>query len=96
MESEAYQVNIGNNKRHLTIISLRRITEDGKNFMLYNWNEETTYNTLTIEKVEEAIEEADVKNYQHPTEENGLKKWLCEPINVTEEEMELINDFLNE
>jgi len=54
------------------------------------------HNAVKAEKkVEEAINRADIKNNQTEAEENELNERLDEPVEVTVEEMELINEFLD-
>ena len=94
-ENGVYQVKIKSHKRHLQINSLTLLTEDVKEFMLYDWKEKTTYDNLTSETVKEAIKGADTKNNNRKSEENSQKEWLDEPVKITDEDMELINDFLD-
>jgi len=49
--NEVYQVNIKRHRRNLYIKSLKLLTKEGKEFMLYDWQEETTYNTWNINRV---------------------------------------------
>jgi len=91
--NEVYQVSIRRHNRNLHVESLKSLTKEGKDFMLYDWREETTYNTLTSTKINEAIEGADLENAKRELERRQ-KGCFTDSITVTDEEMELINEFL--
>jgi len=67
--------------------------------MLYDWKEETNFNNLTIEKMQHGMDNADSKNKQKHDkvmESDEIMGDLFDiPVEMTEDDIELINEFLN-
>jgi len=70
---EVYQLSLASRKGGLYVERIRK-RQDLKNKVLYFWQEETTFATLTREKIEKSMRDADQFNalqesYQQPEEE---------------------------
>jgi len=94
-----HEVLITKRRQLLEIESLVLITEKYQNFVLYEWDEETTYRTLMTKKVEEAIIRADIKNNVNKAAEDNHSVGVAEEgdnetVKITDEDLEFINEFL--
>ena len=87
------------NKKRLRTKDLEVIIENDDGFMLYDWEEETNYDNLTIEKMQQGMNQADIRNEQRHDQVMKDDEFMAElldiPVKITEDDMELINDFLN-
>jgi len=77
-----------------------QISEDAS-FILHEWTEEDKFNELTTTRINESIIAADKRNHGKQSGEQGKDTYCvsnetCNNIsqNLTEEELELIKDFL--
>ena len=65
--------------------------------VLYDWEEEVNYGNLTEEKIQQGMHKADEKNkqtFEQATNEQLLWDGFVEPEEITEEDKEMINEFL--
>jgi len=97
--NKVYQVTLYYSNKRLRLKCLEVIAENDDGFILYDWEEETTYDNLTTEKIQRSMNYADVKNKQRHNQvinyDDATKDFLDKSMEVTEEDMELINEFLN-
>jgi len=71
--------------------------------LMYNWDGETSYDSLTVGKIRRSMNDAEAKNGEkinaivHSAKENleAVEDFMIQEVNVTEEDLELIDDFLN-
>jgi len=77
---EVYQITISKYCRYLRVETIVKLTKEKNNEVLYDWDEETTYDNLAIEKIEAAMERANVERRQTEPEGNHVQEWLNEPI----------------
>jgi len=94
-EDKVYQVKMKWHNRQLRVAKLDLITNDGEGFILYDWMEETTFNSITKEKIKQGMKMADL-NYNKQKHEETIEYDLFNvPVEITEDDMELIDEFLN-
>ena len=98
--NKVYQVTLYYNQKRLRTKDLEKIAEDDDGFILHDCAEETNYDNLTVEKMQQSLNhaDADIRNKQRHDqvmENDGFMAELFDkPVTVTEEDMELINEFL--
>jgi len=72
---------------------------DGERFSLYDWEEETNYDNLTTEKMQQGMNHADIRNKQRHDQimedDEVMAELFDNPVEMTEDDMELINEFLD-
>ena len=94
-----YQVTLHFHERKLSAKELKMTNENDSGCVLYDWEKETSYDNLTTEKICQSIRVADIKNYNsHSRAANSDEIIQSLPqgsIEITEEDMELIDEFLN-
>jgi len=99
VEGKIYQATIHHDERNRRVTK-PAIIEEEEGSTMYEWSEETTYNTLTVDILKTSMLMADSKNCA-----KEMKDWIenAETTNLllkdistklTEEDMELINEFL--
>jgi len=92
------QVTLHYNKKRLRTKDLEVIIENDDGFILYAWEEETNYDNLTTEKMQQSMNHADIRNKQRHDQvmkdDETLAELFDNPVEVTEDDMELINEFL--
>jgi len=97
--SKIYQVGLQYNGRNLRTKELELVKEDDEGFILYGWKEETNFNNLTTVKIQQGMDKADSKNQQKQNQVMECDEILMElfdiPVEMTEDDIELINDFLD-
>jgi len=94
VEQEAYLVTIRKNKGHVTVLCIKKLPEIQGEANLYHWNKETTYDTLTTEQIESALRIAENPVNQDEVIETAEGEMLTKPVSITDEDMELTNEFL--
>jgi len=97
--NKVYQVTLYYHHRSLIAKGLKVIAEDDAEFILYEWAEGITYENLTTEKIKQSMNKADIMNYdrKNPSMENDemMKDIFDRGVELTEDDMELIDEFLN-
>jgi len=97
--SQVHQVTLFYHGRKLRAKGLEAIMKEEAEITLYDWEEETNYDNLTTEKIRQSMRNADVKNhYRHcpaTNNEDIIPDFPQGNFKITEEEMELIDEFLN-
>jgi len=73
------------------------LTNDGERFILYDWMEETTFENVTKEKIQQGMRMADINHSKQNHEEilEYDKDLFAVPLEITEADMDLIDEFLN-
>ena len=75
------------------------ITENEAEFILYEWTEGISYANLTTEEIRQSTRKADIMNYNKKNlcmEENEkIENILNINTELTEDDVELIDEFLN-
>jgi len=98
-ENKVYQVTFQYNGRNLRIKDLELITGDDEGFILYDWEEETNFNNLTKEKMQRGMDNADSKNKQKNDRDMEsdeiMEDFFDIPVELTEDDIEMINEFLD-
>jgi len=95
VEDKVYQVKMKYYNRQLRVAKLDLITKDGEGFILYDWMEETTFKSLTKEKIQQGMKMADSNYNKQEHEETFEYDVIDVPVEITEADMELIDEFLN-
>jgi len=97
--SHIQQVNIFYHERHLRAKGLEEIAINEAEFILYEWEEKTSYANLSTEKICQSIRNAEVKNYYRHYQATNcdeiIKDFPQGDFEITKEDMELIDEFLN-
>jgi len=98
-EDKVYQVKMKYCNRHLRVTKIDLITNDGEGFILYDWMEETTFKNITKEKIQQGMRMADInynkQKHEETLEHDNIKVLIAVPVEITEADMELINEFLD-
>jgi len=73
------------------------LTNDGERYILYDWMEETTFGNVTKEKIQQGMRMADINHSKQNHEEilEYDKDLFAVPLEITEADMDLIDEFLN-
>ena len=73
------------------------LTNDGERFILYDWMEETTFENVIKEKIQQGMRMADINHSKQNHEEilEYDKDLFAVPLEITEADMDLIDEFLN-
>ena len=97
--SQIYQVTLCYQERHLRAKGLEVIATKANGFILYEWEEGTNYANLSTNKICQSMRVADVKNYNSHFQaincDETLQGFPHGNLEVTEEDMKLIDEFLN-
>jgi len=98
VEEETYQMKFYYACRQIRVTKQTIISTD-KNFISYEWTDEDNYNEITERKIQVSIRRADERNNESSTEHSEMNS---EPgqitesqHNLTDDEYELIEGFLN-
>ena len=99
VKEETYQMKFHYVNRQI-VVSKPTIISTSKDFLPYDWMNEDNYNEMTAQKIEESIRRADEKNKElparHMESENMSELTFEVQHNLTNDEYELIESFLNE
>jgi len=97
--NKIYQVILQYNGKKLRVKDLEVIAENDDEFVLYDWGAETNFDNLTTEKMQQGMDCADNRNKQRHDQvievDEVMEELFDIPVEITAEDMEMINEFLN-